>query len=97
MADETLFYWLRNLDRLLGDKWQENDGKGGELENKKFILLLQASLIILWKDLAISFLKAIKSYGIIYLTLSYVFKESVLYLSLGAKERIVDLMSLPIL
>lgn len=35
MADETLFYWLRSFDRLLGDRWQENDGKGGELEKQE--------------------------------------------------------------
>ncbi len=35
MADENLFYRLRSLDRLLGDKWQENDGKSGELAKQE--------------------------------------------------------------
>ena len=30
-----LFYRLRNLDRLLGEGWQENDGKSGELEKQE--------------------------------------------------------------
>ena len=33
--DVNLFYRMRSLDRLLGDKWQENDGKDGELEKQE--------------------------------------------------------------
>ena len=35
MAKKNLFYRLRSLDRLLGENWQENDGKNGELEKQE--------------------------------------------------------------
>ena len=35
MDDANLFYRMRSLDRLLGDKWRENDSKYGELEKQE--------------------------------------------------------------
>lgn len=98
MADENLFYRLRSLDRLLGDKWQENDGKSGELAKQEIYFASPSELNdpmegfsnIVFKGDKIVWHNFFKHYV---LCLERMYNT---YNSLGSKEKLVDLSSLPI-